>query len=101
MEGIFLSLISLEKISGIYFIFYIIQDLTVTVCDDTVAQIFKFIKIIDNFASKEGRSVLQGWFLDDHGSTLGFDSLHDSLNRRLTDVVRVGFHSQTINTYSD
>ena len=53
MEGIFLSLISLEKISGIYFIFYIIQDLTVTVCDDTVAQIFKFIKIIDNFASKE------------------------------------------------
>lgn len=44
------------------------------------------IKIIYNFAAEEGYAIFKSWFVDDHGSTFGFNSFHDALGAALTEV---------------
>lgn len=65
------GLVALEQVAGIYFVFYIIQAGVIAVCDDTVADLLEFIKVIDNLGAEEGCSVFQGWLVDYYGCTLG------------------------------
>lgn len=52
-ESYWTGLISLEEVSCVYFALYIVQLVAVTVSDDGMTSFLEFIKIINNFATKE------------------------------------------------
>ena len=93
----FLS-VSLERSLAVDFVLYFVQAGIITVGDDTVALLFEFIQIVYDFASEKCRTIFESWFINDHGCSFRLNSLHDTLDRGLTEVIRIGFHSQTVNT---
>ena len=50
--------------------------------------------ILEHGGKNRGRrcAYRSGWFIDDHGSTLGFDPFHDSLDGGMSEIIRIGFH---------
>lgn len=72
--------VSLEDVSCIYLILHIIETGVISVCDDRLAFLFEFVQIIYNQGTEEGVSVLQSWLINNHRSTLGFDSFHNALD---------------------
>ena len=63
----------------------------VAVGDNACTHLFELFKVIDDFAAEESRTVFYGWFIDDHGSTFGLDSFHDTLNAALAEVIGITF----------
>ena len=90
------GLISTEYISCIYFILNITEALIEAVGDNGIGLCLELGEVIDYEATEEGTAIFEGWLIDDNIGSLSLDALHDALNGRLTEVVGVGFHRQTI-----
>ena len=65
------------------------------VCDYDVALLFKFFKVFNYFRIKKIAAAVRR-FVDDDPYALRFDALHNALNRRLTEIIAVRFHRQTV-----
>ena len=90
--------VAAEDVAGVDFGFDVVQAGVVAVCDDGVRLCFEFLQVVYYQTSEEGGAVLERRLVDYHLRSLGFDALHDSLNRRLPEVVRIRFHGQAINS---
>ena len=53
------SLVTLENISRVNFLFHIIKALVIAVCDDGVAHFLELGKVVDHGAAKEGIAVFR------------------------------------------
>lgn len=93
------GLVSPENITCINLFFHIVQAVVVAVGNDSLTLGFELCEVVDNAAAKEGSTVNESGLVDDDFCALGFDALHDALNGRLTEVVGVGLHRETI--YAD
>ena len=93
--------VSPEQIPRIDLALHVVQAAVITVGDDCLTLFLKVLQIIDHFASKERRPILQRWFVDDYRRPFGFDSLHDTLDAALPEVVTVGFHRQPVHADDD
>ena len=91
-----INLISSEDVSCIYLFLYIVETRIIAVGDDGIGLSLELGKIIDNKAAEEGAAVFEGRLVYDDIGSLSLDSLHDSLNSRLAEVVGVGLHGQAI-----
>ena len=91
----------MKQVSCIYFWGDIIQTDIVSVGNDGVALLLEFLQIVYDFTSEEGRMIRKSRFVNDDVGAFGFDPFHDTLDRTLTEVVGVAFHSQSIDTYGD
>ena len=90
-----------KQISRIYLVFHIIQHGIIPVCDYTAAFFLEFLEVVDDFGTKECAPVFKGGLVDYNCGSFGFDTLHDTLDRTLAEVVRVGFHGKTVNANYD
>ena len=63
-----------------------------------VEEILELIQVINYFTAKESLTVLQSRLINHNRCTLGLDTLHDTLNRTLTEVVAVALHGQSVHT---
>ena len=91
-------LISSKYIPGIYLILDIIQTGIIAVGDDGMALSLKCLQVIDYFAAKEGAAIFECRLIDNDLSALCLDTLHDTLDGRLAEVIGIGFHRQAIDT---
>ena len=94
------SLVSLENVSGIYFINYVIKAAVISVGDDGLALTLELLEIIYNFASVEGCAVFESWLIDDDVCAFGLDSFHYTLYGTLAEIVRVALHCKSVYAYS-
>lgn len=81
--------ISSKDITCINLILHIIQASIVAVGDDGIALCLECFKVVLNTASKEGAALFQGWLIDDYLCALCLDSLHDTLDGRLAEVIAI------------
>ena len=58
--------------------------------------LLEFIEIVDYLRAKECFAIYERRLVDDHICTSGFDSLHDSQDCRLAEVIATALHGQTI-----
>jgi len=96
----FFLLISSEDVAGVDFGGDVVEAGIVTVGDDGVGKGFEAIEIVDDEAAEESRTIFERGFENDDLSSFGFDTLHDTLDRRLTEVIGVRFHRQTVDADS-
>lgn len=75
------QLVTLEDVAGIDFVLDIVEDRIVTVGDDGLGEGFELGEVVNNEAAEEGATVWQRGFVDDDLGTLGFHTLHDTLDR--------------------
>ena len=59
------------------------------------------IQVIHHTASEEGASVFQCRLIDHNGGSFCLDPLHDTLDRRLAEVVAVALHGKPVNADGD
>lgn len=64
-----------------------------------MGETLEFFQVIHYARAEEGGAVFQRGLVDDDGGAFGFDALHNTLDRALTEVVGVGFHREAI--YAD
>ena len=95
------NLISSEKVSGIYLILYIIKTSVITVGYDSLTLVFELCQIVDYKASEECLSVIEGRFINDNLCTFGLNTLHDTLDCRLAEIVGICLHGQAVNAHND
>ncbi|ODA40162.1 hypothetical protein DSBG_3019 [Desulfosporosinus sp. BG] len=91
-------LISLEDVSCVHLNLYIIQTSIITVCNNRIATLLKLIQVIDDYAAEEGGTIFQSWLVDNHSRAFSFDTLHNTLNGALAEVIGIRLHGQTENT---
>ena len=77
----------MEDVAGIDFVFYVVQAGVVAVGNDGLGKRLELLQVVDNQRAEERAAVGQGWFVDDDLCALGFDTLHNALYRRLTEIV--------------
>ena len=80
---------------------YIIQIRVIAVCDNAVTHFFELIQIIYNFTSEKGDTIFESWFVNDNSCALRLDTLHDTLNTALAEVVGIAFHGKSVDTYNN
>ena len=90
--------ISSEDIPRVYFLFYIIQALVISVRDNSLRHLLEFLQVVHHRASKECAAIFQSRLIDHHGGSLCLDPLHDPLDTALAEVIRITLHSQSIHT---
>ena len=66
-----------------------------------MAHFFELIQIIYNFTSKKGDTIFESWFINNNSCTLRRDTLHDTLNPALAEVVGIAFHGKSVDTYNN
>lgn len=93
--------ISAENVSCVDFFLDVVENGIIAVGDDASAHFLEFPEVIDDLGAKESGAVLESGLVNDNGSTLSFDTLHNSLNGGLPEVVRVRLHGQAINADYD
>ena len=96
LPRLFDKLVTSEQVTGVDLVLDIIETAVIAVGDDGLTALLERGEIVHNLAAEEGRSVFQSRFVDDDGSTLGLDALHDPLNGGLAEVVGVGLHGQAV-----
>lgn len=89
-------LVSTEQVAGIDLLLHIVQAAIVAVGNNGLAALLELVQIVDNLAAKEGSAILQSRLVDDHSRAFCLDALHDALDRRLAEVIRVGLHGQAV-----
>ena len=94
-------LVSSEDVSCIDLFLYIIKAGIIAVGYDGIGLCLELGKVVDNEAAEEGAAVFEGWLIYDDIGALSLDALHDALDGGLTEVVRIGFHGQAIETDGD
>ena len=80
-------LVSAEDVSCVDFFFDVVEGRIIAVGDDAAAHILEFLQVIDDLGAKEGGSVLERGLINDNSGSLGLDALHDTLDRRLPEIV--------------
>lgn len=75
-----LILIPSKYVACIDFIKDIVKAGVIAVGDNCLALFLELVEVVDNLASKEGVTVLEGWLIDDDCCALCFDTLHYSLD---------------------
>ena len=83
------------------FLFDVIEAAVVAVGDDTVALLFEVVEVVDDSAAKEGVTVFQCRFIDDHLGAFGFHPFNHALNATLAEIVTIALHRQTVYAYND
>ena len=96
-----INLIPSEDVSCINLILYIVETRIIAVGDDGIGLSLELGEVVDYKAAKEGAAVFKSRLIDDDIGSLGLNALHDTLNGRLAEVVRIRFHRQTIETDGD
>lgn len=96
LPRLFDKLVTSEQVTGVDLVLDIIETAVIAVGDDGLTALLERGEIVHNLAAEEGRSVFQSRFVDDDGSTLGLDALHDPLNGGLAEIVGVGLHGQAV-----
>ena len=91
--------ISAEDISCVDFFLDIVENGIIAVGDDASAHFLEFPEVIDDLGAKESGAVLKCGLVNNNGSALSLDALHNSLNGGLPEVVRVCLHGQAV--YAD
>lgn len=89
-----IDLISTENIASINLFFYVIKAYVIAVGDDSVCLFLELGEVVDNEGAEEGGAIFEGGLVDDDVGALGFYALHNALDRTLTEIVGVGFHSK-------
>ena len=92
-------LVTVEQVSCIYFANHIVKAVVIAVGNDGVALLLKFSKVDYDFTAEKGGFILQRGFVNDDVCTFRFDTFHDTLNRTLSEIVRITFHSESVDTY--
>ena len=69
-----------EEITGIDLVADVVQAGVITVGDDGSGFPLEGTEIVDDLASKEGRTVFEGGLIDDYGGTFCLDAFHDPLD---------------------
>ena len=93
--------VSAEDISCIDFLFDIVEGGIIAVGNDAAAHILEFLQAVDDLGAKESRSVLERGLINDNGSTLGLNALHNALDGGLPEVVGICFHGKAVHTDND
>ncbi len=86
------------KISCIYLVPYIGQFAGIAVCYDAVTFLREFFKILI-YQRAEKFLFLQRRFIYDDCGAFCFQPFHNSLDGALAEVIGVGFHRETVDTY--
>ena len=94
-------LISAEDVPGVDLFLHVVEGRIVAVRDDTAAHVLELLEVVDDLGAEEGRSVLERRLVDDDRRAFRLDALHDALDRRLPEVVRVGLHGQAVDADDD
>ena len=97
-EAKLLSLIPLEDISCIYFVYNVVKTTVVTICYYTITLLLECIKIINYSRAEERFAIGNRGFEDDDLGTFGLDALHDALDGTLAEVIAVGLHGEAVDT---
>lgn len=71
------------------FALHVIKAAVVTVCNDGMTLFLELVKVVDDLAAKKVLPSSSLGLIDDDLSTLCINTLHYSLNTRLTEVVTV------------
>lgn len=87
-----LGLITSENIPCVHFLFHIIQASVITIGYNGLALCFESVQVFYHLAAEESTAIFQGWFINNHFRTFGFHPFHDTLNRRLAEVIAVRLH---------
>lgn len=90
-----------EYISCIHPLLHIIEAAVVAIGNDGVADGFETSEVVDDFAAEEGRTVFEGWLVDDDLGAFGLDALHHTLDGALAEVVGVALHREAIHSDDD
>ena len=90
-----LPLVPSKDISCIHFIPNVPKLIGPAIGNNDIADCFKFFQIADDTGT-EKVVFLQRRFIDDDFNPLGFNTLHDALDGRGPEVVRVTLHGQPI-----
>ncbi len=90
-------LVAAEEVACVYLFSHIGQRVCFSIGDDDVGLSFKYVQIVDNAGAVE-LGLCQHRLMDDDFNALGFDALHDALNAGSAEVVRAGFHDETVDT---
>lgn len=93
-------LVSLEDVSCVDFFFHVVEAGVVAVGDDCLAAAFKCCEVVYYLGAEEGTSIFEGWLVDNHLRSFGFDALHNTLYGAVAEVVGVGLHRQTVDANS-
>ena len=99
-SGIYSSVPS-EYIPGIDFGYNVVEGRIITIGDDKAGLLFKGRQVIDDSAAKEGGAVFQGRLIDDDADTFGLEALHDALDGRTAEVIRIILHGQAVDADDD
>ena len=81
-----------EEIPRVDFVFDIVQDFVIAVCDDRVAACFEAVDVVDDKRAEKCGAVGKCRFVDDNCRPFCLDALHYTLNRALAEVVAVALH---------
>ena len=92
-------LIPSENIASINFVLYICQAVVEAVSNYGFALRLERGEVINHPTAKECSAIIERRLVNDYLRAFGFYALHDALNCRLAEIVRVGFHRQTIDAY--
>ncbi len=95
------TLIPLEKISRVHFLFHIIQALVIPVSDDCLVLLFEFIQIIYDLTSEESIPLFQNRIVNNYCSSLCLNTLRNALYAALPEVITVTLHGEPIHANND
>lgn len=84
--------ISVINISCIYLIGNVLKLSAHSVCDDDIAALFKFSKVVYHLAAEERAAVLKRGLIDNNVCALALYMLYNTLYGALAEVIRIGFH---------
>ena len=96
-----MNLISSKQIAGVELLCYIRKVAMVAVGDDGVALALEPRKVVDDLRAEERRAALQRGLVDDDPRTFSLDTLHDTLYRRLAEVIRPRLHRKAVDAHCD
>lgn len=77
------------QIPSIHLLLHIIQTAVIPVRNNSLTQLFKLLQIIHHSTAKERTSILQCRLINNHRCTFRLNSLHNTLDRRLAEVIRI------------
>ena len=92
-------LISSENVSCVDLILNIVEACVVAVGYDGLGLGFEGFEVVDHPAAEEAAAVFEGRFINNDLRAFGLDALHYALDGTLSEVVAVGLHRQTVDTY--
>ena len=82
-----IRLVTTEDVARIDLVLNIVEASIIAVGDDGLTLCLELIEVIDHLAAEEAAAIFECWFIDDDLCALGLDTLHDTLNSRLTEIV--------------